>query len=203
MARFAFLGGNLCLDFCNTMNWRFSDLISDLFQQYGDLLEWGMVAGIVTEEEAAILRAEAARRPEEAAAVLGTAREFREALFRVIQRKEEGRPADPVDVERISRVVGSSMAHTRLQPAEGHYTTTWETATDALDRVLWPIAGSALELLTSPALPRARVCEGPGCGWVFLDTTRNRSRRWCSMELCGNRDKVKRFYRRHKEQRHP
>jgi predicted RNA-binding Zn ribbon-like protein len=65
-----------------------------------------------------------------------------------------------------------------------------------LHRLLWPIAESAAELLTSQEVSSIRLCEAPDCDWLFLDNSRNRSRRWCDMKICGNREKARRHYRR-------
>ena len=62
--------------------------------------------------------------------------------------------------------------------------------------VLWPVVWSAVRLLSSPELASVRKCAAPGCGWLFVDGTKNGSRRWCSMSVCGNRDKVRRYRRR-------
>jgi predicted RNA-binding Zn ribbon-like protein len=66
----------------------------------------------------------------------------------------------------------------------------------ALDRMLWPLAHSAAELLASSERARVRLCEGEDCGWLFLDTSRNGARHWCDMKDCGNRAKVRRFRER-------
>jgi predicted RNA-binding Zn ribbon-like protein len=74
----------------------------------------------------------------------------------------------------------------------------WSTGggADALDRPLWPVLWSAADLLTSARLAQARTCADPRCGWMFLDESKNRGRRWCAMENCGNRAKVRRHYER-------
>jgi predicted RNA-binding Zn ribbon-like protein len=65
-----------------------------------------------------------------------------------------------------------------------------------LRRLFWPVVQSAAEFLTSDDVRHLRACASPKCGWVFLDTSRNRRRRWCAMQVCGNRAKVRRFYAR-------
>jgi len=74
----------------------------------------------------------------------------------------------------------------------------WAEGGKALDCVLWPIARSAADLLTEGPLGAIRRCEGKGCGWLFLDTSRNRTRRWCDMRICGNRAKARRHHERMK-----
>jgi predicted RNA-binding Zn ribbon-like protein len=62
--------------------------------------------------------------------------------------------------------------------------------------MLWPIASSAADLLTSERLKKVRLCEAKTCTWLFLDESRNHSRRWCDMKVCGNREKARRHYQR-------
>jgi predicted RNA-binding Zn ribbon-like protein len=90
------------------------------------------------------------------------------------------------------------MQHARLIPgANGALAWDWEDEGGSADLMLWPIARSAADVLTSPReLARVRQCPGAGCGWVFLDETKNRSRRWCDMDVCGNRAKARRHYAR-------
>ncbi|MGH9333206.1 MAG: CGNR zinc finger domain-containing protein, partial [Vicinamibacteria bacterium] len=76
------------------------------------------------------------------------------------------------------------------------YELVWEEDPGALDRMLGPVLRSAIEILTSPELGRLRVCDARDCDWLFLDESRNRSRQWCNMAVCGNRAKARRFYRR-------
>ncbi|HSH12932.1 MAG TPA: CGNR zinc finger domain-containing protein, partial [Desulfurivibrionaceae bacterium] len=91
----------------------------------------------------------------------------------------------------------ATLAQARLVPGEDHFEWGWSDA-GGLRRLLWPIVRSAAELLTSEKLERVGQCAGDSCGWLFLDTSRNRSRRWCEMEHCGNRAKARRHYRRQK-----
>ncbi len=72
--------------------------------------------------------------------------------------------------------------------------------TEALGRALWPLVRSAVDLLTSPDLERLKLCEADDCGWLFVDASRNRSRRWCDMSGCGNLAKVRRFRARRRGQ---
>jgi predicted RNA-binding Zn ribbon-like protein len=87
-----------------------------------------------------------------------------------------------------------------VMPADSAYTWGWDRSGDhrgiRLDSPLWPVAQSAAELLTSPMLGRVKVCAGEGCGWVFLDESRNGSRRWCDSRDCGNRERVRRYLAR-------
>ena len=90
------------------------------------------------------------------------------------------------------------MARSQVVPTDTGFTWLWAEGGKALDCVLWPIARSAADLLTEGPLGAIRLCEGRGCGWVFLDTSRNRTRRWCDMRICGNRAKARRHHERMK-----
>jgi predicted RNA-binding Zn ribbon-like protein len=79
---------------------------------------------------------------------------------------------------------------------ESGFTWGWDKQSDALDRMLWPVARSAADLLTSDHLNRVHQCGGKDCTWLFVDTSRNHSRQWCDMGDCGNRAKARRFYQR-------
>ena len=84
-----------------------------------------------------------------------------------------------------------------MAPSGQCYTWEWAKYDQDLDRPLWPVARTAADLLTSGRLDRVRECPGAdGCGWLFYDTSKNGSRRWCSMEGCGNVAKARRLYAR-------
>jgi predicted RNA-binding Zn ribbon-like protein len=97
---------------------------------------------------------------------------------------------------RRQRELRRALAEAELTPTASRYRLTPRPSTE-LDRIFWPITRSAAELLTSADIDRVRECDGRGCGWLFLDTSKAGRRRWCSMAICGNRAKA----RRHRETR--
>jgi predicted RNA-binding Zn ribbon-like protein len=101
----------------------------------------------------------------------------------------------------VNAELPAALAHSRLQSAEAGYIIGWPPEPKALDSLLWPIAYSAADLLTNAdLLSRVGQCaDDRGCGWLFLDLTKNRSRRWCSMRGCGNRAKAQRHYHRQQD----
>jgi predicted RNA-binding Zn ribbon-like protein len=100
------------------------------------------------------------------------------------------------DLAVINATVARGFGRARIVPRGAGLA--WEGGGDrrALDRLLWPLARSTAEVLTSADFGLVRECAAPECGWLFVDTSRNRTRRWCDMALCGNRQKVRRFYAR-------
>ena len=198
--RFKLRGGVVCLDFVNTVGSRLTDRSSEYLRSYEDLLVWGRQAGLLAFEETEGLSRRAALDPEGAQETLSRALALREAIHRVISRTIAGEVQDESDLSALNRELSISLSHLRVRPADGAYGWDWDRSGDdggtRLDRPLWPVAQSAAELLTSPNLGRVKVCAGEGCGWVFLDESRNGSRRWCDSRDCGNRERVRRHLAR-------
>ncbi len=191
------LAGSLCLDFANTANWHKSDQPIELLTSYTDLIDWSRHAGILNEQESDLLLNESDVRPVDAETVRAQAVELREAIYRIFTSIASDDRPDVDDLELLNGALGPALANARI--VEGQDGFTWDWAGDelSLDRMLWPVARSAAELLASAQLNRARQCADEKCGWLFLDMSRNRSRRWCSMEYCGNRNKARNYYHRH------
>lgn len=190
------LGGRLSLDFVNTVDWRTGDHPEECLTSYADLVAWSEHAGALTHRQAQRLLTEAARRPAEAQAVLERAVRLREATYHMFLAISRGRSQSAADLAAFNAELSSLLARSKvIQTGEG-FAWQWTAAEDALDRMLSPVMRDALDLLTSEELHRVGECPGDGCGWLFLDTSRNRSRRWCAMEDCGNRAKARRHYQR-------
>jgi predicted RNA-binding Zn ribbon-like protein len=194
------VGGRLCLDFINTVGGRAgATVLRDKLADYSDLLEWTRLAGIANQPESRNLARRAAAHRHEAEATLARAVQLREALYRVFKSAAEGRRPRVADLDTLSQELRVARARERLTHTGGAFAWTWQDGETALDRILWPVSLSAADLLTSGDLSRLRQCGGHECGWMFLDTSRNRSRHWCDMKDCGNRAKVSRFRQRHQQ----
>lgn len=208
-----FVGGSLCLDFVNTVDaWvsapqekardkslpdYFDMPVREKIADYRDLTRWGLLAGAVSPSEAAGLTRYAAKHASAAVAAHHRALRLRRVLYRTFKAHLEGWEPDSDDLELLHRELAVARKHERLTHTPGGFQWAWDDSGDALDRILWPVARAAADLLTSPELARLRQCKGDECGWLFLDTSRNRSRQWCDMSDCGNLSKVRRFRERH------
>ena len=193
----ALYGERLCLNFANTVDPRHSDHSREFLINYADLVAWAVHAGAVGEDIAGQLRAEAERRPQAAQTTFRVARSLRETVYGVFASLAAGRSMPEPNLWELNRAHAEAMAHARIVSAGDGYVLGWDESRTALDRMLWPVARSAAELLTSGRLDRIRECPGlDGCGWLFYDTSKNGSRRWCSMAGCGNQAKGHRHYRR-------
>jgi predicted RNA-binding Zn ribbon-like protein len=194
--RFKFTGGRLCLDYVNTLRRRLTDRPLDLLRAYADLVTWGRDAGALTAAEAQALLREGARRPREAQAVVRRAVEVREALYRIFTATAGKRAPAPEDVAALNAALGEALAAARIVPRQRGFAWDWTEDPSALQRPLWPVVRSAAEMLTSNEVVAVRKCAAADCAWVFMDQSKNRSRRWCDMRVCGNRAKVRRHYRK-------
>jgi predicted RNA-binding Zn ribbon-like protein len=191
--RFELTGGALCLDFVNTVDERGAAAPRELLGGYRALLDWGAQAGALSEREARTLRAAAERRPREAQTTLEAARALRERLFAIFSAVAGGRRPAEADLDALNRALAPTLARLRLRPGPASQMEwAWAEEPSALDRVLWPVLRSAADLLASGEGSRVRECAGETCRWLFLDRSKNASRRWCDMTVCGNRDKVRR-----------
>jgi predicted RNA-binding Zn ribbon-like protein len=184
-------GGQLCLDFANTVEPRAAQPQRDFLHSYADLVQWARHAGALDDGLAERLLRLAASRPAAAGASLAAAIDLREATYRTFAAVAQGSRPASADLERLQQAYAQAMRHARLRPAADRYSWTWDD--DHLDRAWWPMARSAVELATVGPLERVKQCCNPaGCAWLFFDTSRNRVRRWCSMEDCGGKMKTKR-----------
>ncbi len=189
------VGGRLCLDFANTVDWHASDHPGESLNGYEDLVEWSCQAGILTPSQAKRLDRLAAQDPPEATAVLERARAIREAIYELFSAAAQGRPPVEHDLEVLNEALSEVMARRHIVPTKDGFEWGWTEGEDRLDEMVWPVVQSAVELLTSPELGRVGQCaDERGCGWLFFDTSRNHSRRWCDIKDCGNRAKARRHY---------
>ena len=193
------IGGRLCLDFANTTSNRAAGRARDRLHGYEDLVRWCTRVELFGGAEARRLLDEARERPADAELAWKKAIELREAIFALASAAGRREPPPPVALDLLNAVLAEGMGRRRLRPAECGLTWVWADAADGLDWMLWPLAYSAAELLSSSEVERVKECGGESCDWLFLDASRNGSRRWCIMDDCGNRAKARRHYHRSKD----
>jgi predicted RNA-binding Zn ribbon-like protein len=183
-------GGELCLDFCNTGSGARSADGTEWLEGFDDLMGWLDASGALTRAQAAALREAGAASPDAAKALWKRALRFRAALSRILLSKHDGQVPGQEDLRDVEAEYARSASSARLlTTGEGFG---WGIEPDKLDAALRPIVASAVGLLTSPRVSRVRRCGSPTCYWLFVDETKNCSRRWCKMASCGNLMKVRR-----------
>jgi predicted RNA-binding Zn ribbon-like protein len=196
--QFDLTGENLSLNFANTVTRRDDpERRREHLDRYADLISFARQSELISLKQAVELRAYAQQHDSEARQSFRKAILLREALYRAFSAIAQGRSAEGADLEVISDFAAEALHHRYLAPASDGYRWEWRSAAkNPLDRITWAAAQAAADLLTSDELKLVRFCEAPDCEWLFLDRSRNRSRRWCDMTSCGNRQKARRHYQR-------
>lgn len=186
------VGGALCLDFVNTINSRVNPE-HDYLIQYSDLTGWANKVEILSPIQTNQLLKRAKQNVKEAEKAFESALMLRDLLYRLFSNAASRSEPSKKDMESFVTSYAAAISHGVFLKKDSHYATTWKVD-DTLDALLWPIVHSAGELLLSHELSQVKGC--PGCGWLFLDASKNQSRRWCSMNTCGARDKMRRYHKR-------
>ena len=202
MARtFNLVGSHVALDLVNTVDWR-GDATrrEELLATFEDLMAWAAAAKVLRPRDVRAITLAAQREKGQAERSLRRARRLREVLARVLTAA--GRATSPAtrDMRLLNAFLAAALRKRRLDVHGTTFAWSWDQGeTISFDAVLWPVVLAAADLLASEPRPHIHVCSGEGCGWLFLDTSRNQRRRWCSMRGCGNRAKARRFYERARE----
>ncbi len=190
-------GGELCLDFANTLGSRLQGG-HELFASYSDLLLWSTSKGAVSATQSQSMQDRAALRPAEGRAALDRALELRECLYRLFSTLARGEGPPTGDLALVNRSLSKAMPHRRVAGGPETFAWAWGESESALQRMLWPVITSAADLLVSTELVMVRQCASTDCQRLFVDRSRTRRRRWCDMKTCGNRAKARRHQQRRK-----
>ena len=187
-----FVAGALCLDFSNTLSGRLQDQLRDRLADHADLIAWAEAAGLLQSADGTQAVRDLARMPEKAARCLAEAQSLREAVFVVFEVERLDHQPDTAALDLINDCVTETAALRRLVRTSDGYRWIWDTEADPVRAAFGQIALSAADLLASSRRSLVKKCKGESCAWLFVDDTKNRSRIWCDMAVCGNRAKARR-----------
>lgn len=191
------VGGRLCLDFVNTVDSHLKSVPKEYLKCYSDLVVWSVRLHALNQERGDYLIQVAAQRPVEANAIIEHAKSLRSALYRIFSALiHRHKPLDN-DLDIVNGALVAAPYRSRILASANGFVWGYADESQALDQPLWQVLWSAVDLLTSAECQLVCQCAGEGCSWLFLDTSRTHSRRWCSMADCGNRFKAQRHYARH------
>ena len=190
----------MALDFANTVTAR-DTIPRDWLDGYARLLEWARMAKVIDARANARLAAAADDAPLDAAAALGRARKLREALHDVCVALLDGTTAASSALGEIEGAWKRAAERARLTAHDGLLHLEPDPQASALDLPLDRVVFAAVDLLGELDADRTRVCRGPDCGWLFVDTSKSGRRVWCDMGTCGNTAKSQRFARAAKRRR--
>lgn len=198
---FDLTGGQLALNFANTVSRRHvPDRRKEHLESYADIISFAKQSGIISPKDARELCDYATRHAPEAARTFRKAIAMREVMYRAFSAIAQGKSANAADLDLMNDFAIEALRHRCLSRSNQGYRWQWQPdGNKPLERILWEVSQAAADLLTSNELQLVRFCEAPDCEWLFLDHSRNRSRRWCDMTSCGNRQKARRHYQRTRE----
>jgi predicted RNA-binding Zn ribbon-like protein len=196
------IGGALCFDFANTVDAGRTASPREHLHDYADLLTWAHDVGLFSDEQATAARQQREDEPAIVATYFRQAIALREAIFRTFAAIADGEPVPQADLDAIQARYLDALAAAHLNQTDDRFDWSWQGADlNPLQRLLWPIARSAVELLTSADLSRVKICASGTCRWLFIDLSKSSTRRWCSMADCGSRAKMRRQYARRRAAR--
>lgn len=191
--RFELVGGDAALDFINTIHDWTAAAPRDYLAGFDDAMRFGLASGILSRTEVRRL----ARHP--SAGELQRLRVLREGLERIFRAVIGARAPSAIDLDELMRQAAAAADAARLCSTGSRVVRMVDAEAADTSVLRYRLAEAAVALLTSVRIERVKAC--PACGWFFLDTSRNRSRRWCSMTTCGSLDKARRYYRRKRRRR--
>ena len=195
------IGGALCLDFINTVNGHNRSTSNEYILNYYDLILWARHSKMYDQNVTDSLIQESIHYPKKSEQIFHQAIELRETLFSIFSSLYYQKPVPKYAMKFLTDIHHKGLKSSYLTQKRDCFK--WEQKSDNNSEVvLWSITLSATRLLTSESLKWVRECSGSDCDWYFIDTSRNHQRRWCSMEDCGNRHKMKQRYIRRKKSLH-
>lgn len=192
------VGGNICLDFVNTANGRRTNgslgSIEENLCVPRDVVTWARRAELIGPDEDRILTAVIESDPPKAEAHLALFVAFRDHLHQLLKATIDGRE-DRKGARELDRMLARTLRYRHFEQCGGRFQWAWDldiTAENLFDRILGRVALAAADLLTGDNLDRMRICSSHDCDWLFVDTSKGGRRRWCQMDVCGNRAKARR-----------
>jgi predicted RNA-binding Zn ribbon-like protein len=188
---------DMCLDFANTLVYRGS-APTETLHTFGDLVKWGEEARVIPPLFAQQLHGWTGRHPRRVTEIFARAIALRELIYRIFRARASGANVDDADLEDLNRELRDSPSRMSIRSASEGFGWELEESKPSVNLILAAVLWSAGDLLAGPQLSKLRECSNEKCLWLFLDDSKNGTRRWCSMSACGNRAKAHRHYLRQK-----
>ena len=187
---------DLCLVFADTRYWRGSEQPTETFQGFADVAAWCEATKLLDRAAAAELQKWEKRHKSEAATLMDEMMAAREVIYRVFSSTASGRGISDGDLETLNRLLEQTPGRTDVVVATAGNMWRLPPVRPTCASLLAPVLWSAGDLLVGDRLTRVRLCANDKCRWLFLDDSKSGTRRWCSMNSCGNRAKAHRYYMR-------
>ena len=192
---FQLVAGHCVLDLINTLDWRFRESgTEELLPTYSELLRFAEESSLLTSQQInQIARTVTAR---EASQALRACYDLREGTADVFYAIVDDRTPSQDAIKKLDSHFQVAQTHRKLQESRPGFELAWQRPVEA-QLPCWILAQAAIELVTGDSVQAIRACADPQCRWLFIDTSKNHTRRWCDMKICGNRMKARRFKAQH------
>ncbi len=194
--QFGRIGGALCLDFANTASWEADHQTTEHLNDFHELVRWCAESAIIRQETGAALLGETEQNSLRGEAVLTEAKALRETLYRIFVALSRRAAPARGDLQFLNETLAQVPLHFEVRREKEGFSCDRKASGTEFAKLLGPVVWSAAELLASGKIEQIKCCASETCGWLFLDGTKNHSRRWCDMADCGSRAKSKRYYRK-------
>lgn len=196
---FPFVGYYRCLDFVNTA------LVAalgrtDPIQDFSGLVSWLHQAGLINAAQRRVALAKWGK-GREAQQTYAGALLFRMRLAEIAERLASRRQVPKSGLDAINKQLQSRAARAKLTRRKSGFVQRLESDLSEPRQLIIPLAQSAADLLCNGDLSLVKRCANPSCSLYFYDTSKNHTRRWCSMETCGSRMKMAAYYQRQRLRR--
>lgn len=193
---FDLTSGRLCLDFVNTLGNRLSGQPQERLTGFAEFMTFGEQAGAFSASKAQKLRRDGRKSARMALELFQSSVALRETIFRIFSAVAACQEVPQTDVETLNTAVRRLNAYALVVPGDGKAAWQWLDKSSDAHPLVGKIVRSAVELLTSRDIERVKMCAADDCGWLFIDDSRSRNRRWCEMRTCGSRHKARVYYQR-------
>ncbi len=194
------IAGDAALNFANTLNGHDRSSGHEYLHDFADLALWCRHSGILTGAETRQLLVQAARHPLRAVDLYRRTLALREVIFRIFRSIAVGSHPSGGDLARLNASWREAQKHAQITGRTKRFSIRWAEEAD-MERIPRALSAAAVNTLVSEKTERIKTCSGDGCDWLFIDSSRNHLRRWCSMDECGNRAKMRRRQRRKSQAR--
>lgn len=196
---FLFVGNHVCLDFINT-HVALNGQLVELLATFSDLVTWLGQVHLLSQDEAKKIEKQWGNQAK-GVEILEQTRAFRDTLREMVERIAVGRPVPQAAVNAINDMLRYRIGRPQLTRRDGKFERGFQTESQDANQLLGLLAEAASDLLCTCNVSLIKKCQNPACVLFFYDTTKNHTRHWCSMSVCGNRIKVAAHYRRHRKRR--
>ena len=194
ISKLPLLGGDLSLDFVNTVHDRHEEPLRNLLKNYLDLVIWVYFAAAINNSQKERLLQKGRENQRKANQIYKDSLQLREAFYDFVVNTINQDEVSRANMQSINQWLSKTFSNLELAQLDNRFVLDWKVENFELESVLWPIIRAFVNLVTSEDRNRIKQCSN--CGYLFVDNSKNKSRRWCSMEICGNRVKARRHARK-------